>query len=157
MNVSSSPFPAIRPVSEADVPLILSFVRKLADYEKLAHEVTATAADLREGLFGPHKRAEAVIARSGDTPVGFAVFFHNFSTYTGRSGIYLEDLFVDPEYRGRGVGKTLLSYLAGLARKRGCIWLQWAVLKSNQPAIDFYKARGAQALDDWTLYRLPVE
>jgi GNAT superfamily N-acetyltransferase len=127
MNVSSSPFPAIRPVSEADVPLILSFVHKLADYEKLMPEVTATEADLREGLFGRHKRAEAVIAWAGDTPVGFAVFLHNFSTYAGRSGIYLEDLFVDVEHRSRGVGKALLSYLEGLARERRCAWLRLAV------------------------------
>ena len=157
MSVSSSGNLTIRPALECDVPLILSFIRKLAEYEKLAHEVTASEEGLRQGLFGPAKNAEAVIAYAGDAPAGFAVFFHNFSTYPGRPGIYLEDLFVDPEYRGRGLGKALLSHLEALARERGCVWLQWAVLKWNQPAIDFYNSLGAEAMDEWTLYRLQVK
>jgi len=157
MSVSSSGNLTIRPALENDVPLILSFIRKLAAYEKLAHEVTASEEGLRQGLFGRGKNAEAVIAYDGDAPAGFAVFFHNFSTYAGRPGIYLEDLFVDPEYRGRGLGKALLSHLEALAQERGCVWLQWAVLKWNQPAIDFYNSIGAEAMDEWTLYRLQVK
>ena len=153
MSVSSLGPLSIRPATENDLPLVFSFIRKLAEYEKLAHEVTATEERLRENLFGPQKYAEAVIAYAGDVPAGFAVFFHNFSTYAGRPGIYLEDLFVDPEYRGHGLGKALLAYLEGVARERGCGWLQWAVLKWNQPAIDFYQGLGAKPLDDWTLYR----
>lgn len=156
----SFPTPAavvIRSASEADVPLLLSFIRKLADYEKLIHEVTASEEILRDSFFGSRRVAEAVFAYSGEAPAGFAVFFHNFSTFTGRPGIYLEDLFVDPQYRGLGIGKALLAYLEDLARKRGCGRLQWAVLKWNQPAIDFYEKLGARPLDDWTVYRLSLK
>lgn len=156
MTVSSSASNGIRPARVEDVPLILSFVRKLAEYEKLVYQVTATEEALRAHLFGREKRAEAVIAFSGDVPAGFAVFFHNFSTYAGRPGIYLEDLFVDPEHRGKGLGKALLTYLRTLAQERGCAWVQWAVLDWNQPAIDFYKRLGAEPLADWTLFRLKV-
>jgi len=142
--------------TEKDVPLVLAFVRKLAEYEKVPHHVTATEDDLRESLFGDRRAAEAVIAYLDDMPAGLAVFFNNFSTYTGKPGIYLEDLFVDPEYRGRGIGKALLSYLEQLGRERGCDRLQWSVLKWNEQAIRFYKNRGAVPMDEWTLYRLPL-
>lgn len=154
MNVTTPLHVAIRQACEADVPLLLSFIRRLAEYEKLAHEVRATEEVLQDSLFGNRRVAEAVLAYAGDVPAGFAVFFHNFSTFTGRPGVYLEDLFVDPEYRGSGIGKALLGYLEGVARERGCGHLQWAVLKWNQSAIDFYEKRGAQPLDDWTIYRL---
>ena len=147
----------ISPATENDVPLIFAFVRKLAEFERLEHRVTATENDIRECLFGERRVAEAVIAYLGDTPAGFALFFHIFSTFAGRPGIYLEDLFVDPEHRGRGVGRALLSYLEGLARERGCDRLQWSVLKWNERAIDFYKSTGAVARDDWTVYRLDLK
>jgi GNAT superfamily N-acetyltransferase len=146
----------IIPATEKDVPLVFEFVRKLAEYEKLSHHVTATENDLRENLFGDRRAAEAVIAYLDDAPAGLAVFFHNFSTYTGKPGIYLEDLFVDPEYRRRGVGKALLKYLERLGRERGCDRLQWSVLKWNESAIRFYKSRGAVPMEDWTLYRLSL-
>ncbi len=144
----------ISPATEKDVPLVFAFVRKLAEYEKLPHHVTATEDDLRANLFGDRRAAEAVIAYLDGAPAGFAVFFHNFSTYTGKPGIYLEDLFVDPEYRTRGVGKALLKYLERLGRERGCDRLQWSVLKWNEQAIRFYNNRGAVPMEDWTLYRL---
>jgi GNAT superfamily N-acetyltransferase len=147
----------ISPATENDVLLIFAFVRKLAEFERLAHRVTATEDDIRKCLFGERRVAEAVIAYLGDVPAGFALFFHTVSTFAGRPGIYLEDLFVDPEHRGRGVGRALLSYLENLARERGCDRLQWSVLKWNQRAIDFYKSLGAVARDDWTLYRLDLK
>lgn len=157
MNVASSAPVTIRPASREDVPLVLSFIRELAKYEKLEHEVTATEDLLRGSLFGTHKVADAVIAYAGDVPAGFAVFFQNFSTFAGRPVLYMEDLFVNPQYRGLGIGKALLCHLEGLARERGCDQLQWAVLKWNQPAIDFYEGRGAVAMQDWTIYRLTLE
>ena len=140
-----------------DVPLILELVRALAAYEHLAHAVVATEQVLREELFGPRAVAEAVIAREGDEPVGFALFFHNLSTFLGRRGLYLEDLFVLPEHRGRGVGRLMLRHLAGLAVERRCGRLEWAVLDWNEPAIGFYRSLGARAMDDWTVYRLEGE
>ena len=140
--------------SERDVPLILRFIRELAAYEKLAHECVATEERLRETLFGPHPAAEVLIARVGDTPAGFALFFSTYSTFLARSGIYLEDLFVSPEWRGRGVGRALLVHLARVAVSRGCGRLEWAVLDWNEPAIGFYERLGARPLDDWTTYRL---
>jgi GNAT superfamily N-acetyltransferase len=147
----------ISPATEEDVPLVFAFVRKLAEFERAANRVTATEDDLREGLFGARPVVEAVIARLGDTPAGFALFYPIFSTFSGRRGIYLEDLFVDPEHRGRGVGKALLSYVEDLARERGCDRLQWSVLNWNQHAIDFYKSIGAVAKDEWTVYRLDLD
>ncbi|HMD49542.1 MAG TPA: GNAT family N-acetyltransferase [Bryobacteraceae bacterium] len=155
--MTTSPHVAIRQACEADVPLLLSFIRRLAEYEKLAHEVRATEEVLRDSIFGNRRVAEAVFAYAGDAPAGFAVFFHNFSTFTGRPGIYLEDLFVDPEYRGLGIGKALLGHVESVARERGCSRLQWAVLKWNQSAIDFYEKLGARPLDDWTIYRLGLD
>jgi GNAT superfamily N-acetyltransferase len=144
----------IDPATPADVPTILALVRELADYEKLAHEVVATEADLHAGLFGPRPAAECVLARDGDAIAGFALFFHNYSTFRGRPGLYLEDLYVRPAYRGRGYGKALLTHLAGLAVERGCARMEWAVLDWNAPAIEFYRALGARPVDGWTIYRL---
>ena len=139
---------------ESQIPLILSFVRKLAEYERLSHKVTVDEALLRKSLFGPHPAAEVVIAFWREQPAGFAVYFHNFSTFAGRPGIYLEDLFVEPSFRGRGIGKSLLVYLARLAEERGCARLDWAVLDWNEPAKGFYRKLGAEPMDDWTIYRL---
>jgi len=144
----------IRDARIEDVPLILSFIRELAEYERLTHEVVATEELLAENLFGMRRAAEVVIGLLEETPVGFALFFHNFSTFLGRSGIYLEDVYVRPEYRGRGFGHAFLAHLAKLARERGCGRLEWAVLDWNEPAIRFYESLGAVAMDDWTVYRL---
>lgn len=144
----------IAPATVEQVPLILGFIKKLADYEKLIGEVVADEATLREYLFGPEAAAEVILAYRDHSPVGFAVFFTTFSTFVGRPGIYLEDLFVEPESRGLGIGKAILSYLAKTTLDRGYRRLSWAVLDWNQPSIDFYKSLGALALDDWTVYRL---
>jgi GNAT superfamily N-acetyltransferase len=144
----------IAAATEADTALVLSFVRKLADYEKLSHEVVATEDLLRENLFGERPVAEAVIAWVDGKPAGFAVFFLTISTYLARPGLYLEDLFVDPEYRGRGIGKALLVHLAKLAGERGCARFEWSALKWNEPAIGFYKKLGAEAMDQWTIFRV---
>ncbi len=147
----------IRFAGVQDVPLILQFIRGLAEYERLAHEVTATEELLKETLFGARRVAEVIIGEYEGEPAGFALFFHNFSTFLGRPGIYLEDLFIRPELRGRGFGRVLLTYLAKLARERNCGRLEWAVLDWNEPAIGFYKRLGAVAMDDWTVYRLTGE
>jgi GNAT superfamily N-acetyltransferase len=144
----------IRPATRQDVPTIARFIRELAAYERLAHEVTFTEAELREHLFGATPRAEVLFAEDGGKPVGFALFFHNFSTFLARPGIYLEDLFVVPDARGRGHGKALLCHLAALCLERKCGRLEWAVLDWNQPAIDFYRSLGARRLDDWRVFRL---
>ena len=144
----------IRLATEEDVPLILRFIKELAEYEKLSHEVTVTEEDLRGSLFGEFRVAETLLAYLGDKPAGFALFFHNFSTFLGKPGIYLEDLYVSPECRGAGVGKSLLARLAKLAEERGCGRLEWWVLDWNEPAIDFYKSVGARPMDDWTVYRV---
>ncbi len=144
----------IAPADESQLPLILKFIRSLAEYEKLTQAVVADEKVLRDSLFGPKPAAEVLIAYLGPEPVGFAIFFHNFSTFIGRPGIYLEDLFVDPPHRGKGVGKALLKHLAKLAQERRCGRLEWAVLDWNQPAIDFYRSVGAVPLDDWKIFRL---
>jgi GNAT superfamily N-acetyltransferase len=144
----------IRPATPADVPLILRFIRELAEYERLAHEVVATEDGLRDTLFGARPYAEVVIAEEGGEPAGFALFFHNYSTFLGRPGIYLEDLYVRPELRGKGTGRALLAHLARLAVERGCGRLEWWVLDWNEPAIRFYRALGAQPMDDWTVFRV---
>ncbi len=144
----------IDPAAVEDVPTILGFIRELADYEKLRHEAVASEEDLRRTLFGERPYAEVRIARLGGEPVGFALFFHNYSTFLGKPGIYLEDLFVSVEHRGRGVGKALLVHLAALAVERGCGRFEWSVLDWNEPAIRFYKALGAVAMDEWTVYRV---
>jgi len=144
----------IRSADANDVPLILGFVRELAEYERLSHMVAATDAKLRETLFGAHPGAEVVLAFEGGEPAGFAVFFHNFSTFLGVKGIWLEDLFVRPVFRGRGYGKALLLHVARIACERGCGRFEWSVLDWNEPSIRFYKSLGAQPLDDWTIFRV---
>lgn len=134
---------------EEDIGLVFSFIRKLAEFEKLAHVVTATEEGLRQALFGARPVAEVVLAYEGEEPAGFALFFPNFSTFRGRAGLYLEDLFVEPEHRGKGIGKALLVYLAKLAVERGYGRMQWVVLDWNTPAIEFYRKLGAQAMDEW--------
>ena len=140
-----------------DVPLILRFIRELAQYEHLEHQVVADEALLRRELFGERPGAEVLVAREDSEPLGFALFFHNFSTFVGRRGLYLEDLYVRPEHRGRGVGGALLRHLARLAVERACGRFEWAVLGWNQPAIGFYRRLGARPLDDWTIFRLDGE
>lgn len=144
----------IVPAQASDVPVILEMIKALADYEQLTHEVVATEDDLRQSLFGPRPAGEVVLAYSGDTPIGFALFFHNFSTFLGRHGLYLEDLFVVPEWRGKGVGKQLLAHIAAIAESRKCGRMEWAVLDWNESAIAFYRRMGAHVLDDWRLCRL---
>ena len=144
----------IEPATEKDVSVILSLIEGLAEYEKLSHEVVATEKSLRESLFGARRVAEVVIGYAGKEPVGFAVFFHNYSTFLGRPGIYLEDLFVLPQWRRRGLGTQLLRYIAHQAVARNCGRLEWSVLDWNEPAIGFYKKLGARAMDEWTVYRV---
>ena len=144
----------VRPATEHEVPEVLRFIRELAVYERLEHEVVATEAALRAALFGPRPYAEVAFACLDGTPVGFALFFHNFSTFVGKPGIYLEDLFVRPEARGRGVGRSLLAWLARTALERGCGRLEWAVLDWNEPAIGFYRNLGAVSQDEWTTMRV---
>jgi GNAT superfamily N-acetyltransferase len=147
----------IRAANPADVPLILSLINELAEYEKLRHESVATDASIHRALFGPKPHAEAVIARFDGEIAGFALFFHNFSTFLGKPGLYLEDLFVRPEYRGRSIGKSLLSHLAALAVQRDCGRFQWQVLDWNKPSREFYESLGAQADPTWITYRMTGE
>jgi len=140
--------------TEQDLPQILTFIKGLAEYERLADAVVATEEGLRESLFGARPYAECIIARYQGQPAGFALFFHNFSTFLGRPGIYLEDLFVNPELRGKGIGRALLQRLAQLALERNCGRLEWSVLDWNESAIGFYKSIGAVSLDEWTIFRL---
>ena len=144
----------IREATEADVPLILQFIRDLAEYERMAEHVVATEEMLRRTLFGSPRFAEVLIAEEDGAPAGFALFFHSFSTFLGEPGIYLEDLFVREPMRGRGIGKALLARLARIARERGCGRVEWAVLDWNEPSIGFYKKLGAEPLDDWTVFRV---
>lgn len=144
----------IRAARPADVPLVLAFIRELAVYERLEDQVVATEADIATGLFGARPYAEVLLGCLGGEPVGFALFFHNFSTFLGKPGLYLEDLFVRPAARGAGVGRELLARLARLAIERGCGRLDWAVLDWNEPSIGFYRSLGAATLDDWTTFRL---
>lgn len=144
----------IRPAVPADLSAIVTLIRALAEYEKLAHAVVLDEAALATHLFGPRPYAECLLAEDGGAVVGFALFFHNYSTFVGKPGIYLEDLFVYPEHRGKGHGKALLLELARLAVARGCGRLEWAVLDWNEPAIGFYKSLGAVPMDEWTVYRL---
>lgn len=147
----------IRFAESEDLSLILQFIKELAEYEKLAHEVVASEELLEEHLFGEQPKAEVVIGENEEGPVGFALFFHNFSTFLGRPGIYLEDLFVRKEQRGYGYGKALLEFLARVAVDRNCGRLEWSVLDWNEPAIKFYKRLGAKPMDDWTVYRVTGE
>ena len=144
----------LRPAAASDVPVILAFIRELAAYERLEHLVTATEADLAHHLFGPRPAAEVVLAEVDDRPVGFALFFSNFSTFLGRPGLFLEDLYVQPSFRSQGVGRALLAHLAGLAMARGYGRVDWNVLDWNSPAIAFYESIGASVLPDWRTCRL---
>ena len=155
---TSEPVPfRIERATEQDVDLILRLIKGLAEYERLSHEVIATEAGLRESLFGPRPGAEVVIGYAGQTPVGFAVFFQNFSTFLGRPGLYLEDLFVVPEWRKHGFGRRLLAHVAKTAVERGCGRMEWSVLDWNEPARGFYFKLGARAMDEWTVFRLSGE
>lgn len=145
---------SIRPATPTDLPLIAQFIRDLADYEKLAHEVRFDETKLGEKLFGPRPYAEVVIGELDGEPQGFALFFHNFSTFEGRPGLYLEDLFVRPAARGSGLGKALLAHLAQLCVTRDCARLEWSVLDWNTPAIGFYQSLGAKLMDEWTVMRV---
>src|SRR5215472_13731280 len=144
----------IRPADVDDVPVILQLIRDLATYERAPDEVVATEEQLVDVLFGKRPAAEVLLAFEEESPVGFALFFHNFSTWLGRLGLYLEDLFVNPEKRGKGYGRALLVELAKIARDRGCGRMEWAVLDWNEPAIKFYRTLGAKPMDEWTVFRL---
>jgi len=154
LAMSASPELTIRPATPADVPLILSLVREIAEYEKLLHEVVATEADVQRTLFGGRPEAEVILAQLAGEPVGFAVFFPVYSTFLAQSGIYLEDLFVRPHVRGKGVGKALLARVASIAVERGYGRVEWSVLNWNEPAIRFYESLGAKPRSGWTIYRL---
>ena len=162
MNQPASEIPAsasfsIRAACPDDVELLVNLVHELAVYEKLEDKAQATPDDFRRHLFGPRPAAEAAVAEVAGQPVGFALWFTTFSTFRGQPGLYLEDLFVKPNYRGRGIGKGLLAFLASLAVERECGRLEWAVLNWNEPAIGFYKSVGARPMDDWTVYRIDDE
>ncbi|HEY1992047.1 MAG TPA: GNAT family N-acetyltransferase [Gammaproteobacteria bacterium] len=157
MSPTSDKHCRIRPATRADAALILRFIRELAEYEKMLDQVQATAADIERQLFGPKPAAECLIAELEGEPAGFALFFHNFSTFLAQPGLYLEDLYVKPELRGKGVGKQLLAHLAKLALQRGCGRFEWAVLDWNAPAIKFYESLGAQMLHSWKINRLTGE
>jgi GNAT superfamily N-acetyltransferase len=145
---------SIRSATVQDVPLIFEFIKELAEYEKLAHEVTATEELLRANLFGARKVAEVLLGFEGDEPAGFALFFHNFSTFIGKPGIYLEDLFVRPKFRGRGYGKALMVHLARVAIERDCGRFEWWVLNWNEPSLEFYRSLGAKPMSEWTVQRM---
>jgi GNAT superfamily N-acetyltransferase len=161
MSAQAKPQPLpdvhIRPAQPDDVGLILSFIRELAEYEKLAHEAVADEETLRQHLFGANPRAEVLIAEVAQEPAGFCLFFHNFSTFLGRPGLYIEDVFVREAFRAQGIGKQFFAELARIAKTRGCGRIEWWVLDWNQPAIDFYRRMGAVAMDEWTVYRLTEE
>ena len=144
----------IRPAEAADIPLILAYIRELADYEKLAHEVTADEAALRDTLFGAVPVAEVLLAEAEGADAGFALYFHNYSTFLGRPGLYLEDLFVRPDFRGRGVGRRLLAELAVTALERGCGRMEWSVLEWNESAHAFYRGLGARPMEGWRVWRV---
>jgi GNAT superfamily N-acetyltransferase len=150
-------YPDIRAATIEDVPLLLRLVRELAEYERLAHEVSATEEDLRASMFGARPYAEAIVADVDGEAAGFALYFHTFSTFLGRPGLYLEDLYVRPAHRRRGVGEALLRRVAAVACERDCGRMEWAALDWNTPAVDFYKRLGAEPLDDWTTYRVAGE
>ena len=146
----------IRLATIDDVPLILKFIHGIAAYEKLSHQVEATELKLRETLFGERKYAEVILAFDNEIPVGFALYFHNYSTFRAMPGIYLEDLFVEIDYRGKGFGKALLNEVISIARQRNCGRLEWSVLDWNTPAIDFYKSMGAEPMEGWTTFRITL-
>lgn len=145
---------SIRPATEDEVPLILTFIKELAEFEKLSHEAVATEQGLRETLFGETRYAEVILGFDHEEPVGFALYFHNYSTFLGRPGLYLEDLYIRPEARGKGFGRAMLQHLAGIAKQRNCGRMEWWVLDWNEAAIQFYKKLGAVPMKDWTVFRL---
>lgn len=147
----------IEPATERDLPAIVHLVRQLARYEKLEHAIVASEDDFRHALFGAERNAYALMAFVDNAPVGFALYFYNFSTFLGKRGIYLEDIYVEPEHRGRGIGSTLLKRLARVAKEQNCGRMEWSVLTWNQPSIDFYHRLGAVTLDDWRIFRLHGE
>ena len=148
---------AFRPATRADAPLILSLIRELAEYEQLAHEVVATQEGLENTLFGTTSYAEVILAEENGEPCGFCLFFHNYSTFLAKPGLYIEDIFVRPQFRGRGIGKALFDEVAAVASARGCGRIEWWVLDWNKPAIDFYESMGAKPMSEWTVYRLTHE
>jgi GNAT superfamily N-acetyltransferase len=150
----SEPAFSLRPATEEDAPALLRLIRALAEYERLQHEVRATESDLRAALSGTPWRAAALLAEIGGAPVGFAFWFYNFSSFTGRPGLYLEDLYVEPAHRGHGIGRAMFRYLAVRAAAEGCACLEWAVLDWNAPALEFYASLGAQPMAEWTVHRL---
>jgi GNAT superfamily N-acetyltransferase len=152
--MSAKPEIRIERATSENVPLILRLIQGLAEYEKLAHEVSATEAGLRDTLFGARPAADVIIAYAGETPAGFALFFPSYSTFLGKPGLYLEDLFVLPEWRGHGIGRALLAQLARIAVERGCGRFEWSVLDWNEPAIGFYKSLGARMMDGWSIFRV---
>jgi GNAT superfamily N-acetyltransferase len=154
MNQTNHPAFTLRPATPEDAPIILQFIKDLAKYERLPHLVVATEDQLRKTLFGERPVAEIILGFEGDEAAAFALFFHNYSTFLGRAGIYLEDLFVRPEFRRKGYGKIMLSKLAKIAVERECGRLEWSVLDWNQPAIDFYKSLSAKPMEEWTVFRL---
>jgi GNAT superfamily N-acetyltransferase len=151
--MSNGPF-RIEPATERDLSLILRFIKELAAYENLAHEVTATEESLRTSLFGSHPAAEAVLAYADAEPAGFAVYFQTFSTFLGLPGVYLEDVYVSPAWRGRGLGRRLLAHVAGVAVDRGCGRMEWSVLDWNELALGVYRKIGARPMEEWTVQRL---
>ena len=153
MDVTKSPVTIVQ-ATERDAPIILQMIKDLAEYERMSDQVTATEQSLRATLFGSRPSAEVVIAKAGHTPAGFALFFHNYSTFVGKPGLYLEDLFVRPEWRGHGIGRALLSHLAKITIERDCGRFEWSVLDWNEPAIGFYKKLGAVPMEDWTIFRI---
>ncbi len=156
-HVTAAQTLSIRAVREDDIDLVLAFIRELAEYEHLADQVSATSDDIHAALFGARPYAEAVLGCLDGEPCGFALFFHNFSTFLGKPGLYLEDLYVRPAARGRGLGSQMLAWLAKLALTRGCGRFEWAVLDWNEPALAVYRGLGARAADDWTIYRVTDE
>ena len=157
MLSTPSPLLSIRPATVEDVALVARLIRELAEYERLADAAVASEADLREQLFGERPAAEVLVAEADGEPAGFALFFHTFSTFLGKRGLYLEDLFVRPAFRGLGLGRHLMAALARIAVQRGCGRFEWSVLDWNEPAIGFYRALGATAMDEWTVQRLQGE
>lgn len=147
----------LKKVEEADLPILLWFIKRIAEYEKLPHEVTATVETLQQSFFGEKSNVEAYIGYYEGEPVAYAIYFYNFSSFLGKRGMYLEDLFVLPELRGKGIGKKILAFLANRAVEEGCGRFEWTVLDWNKPAIDFYKSVGAVSMDEWTIFRLSGE
>ncbi|MHC1705883.1 MAG: GNAT family N-acetyltransferase [Bacteroidales bacterium] len=147
----------LKTTNRDDTGIIISYIKKLAEYERLLDKVVVTETELQQYLFGERAYAEVLLAYENDECVGFALFFHNFSTFAGKPGLYLEDVYIDPEHRGKGYGKVILKHLASVALQRGCARFEWSVLNWNTPAIEFYRALGAVPMEDWTVFRMDTE